>query len=266
MSIKFGLVDGDGKIVARSRVKTASSAGQGVIDMVEHINKILAEQNLTVNDIGQCMVVMSSVANANYVPYVEPDTSFSYTEAQQLKEWDYLLPQEGKKGEQTKVIYFDGTEDWFMENTDVALGGTGYRIGIHLSDFKVTASDGVEDEDIIVNMYDIVTTGNTWFGERIGASSGGKDIMYVYDPKYCATNDRSLWKAHLAELSAAGNPLTVAYKTATATETDLKPEKASYFANTKGQEIVEEGETKNSEYGATVTIEQDYYVWIGGEE
>lgn len=51
MSIKIGLVDETGKIVARSRVKTADTAVQGVNDIVIHINKILEENKLDVKDI-----------------------------------------------------------------------------------------------------------------------------------------------------------------------------------------------------------------------
>lgn len=187
---------------------------------------------------------------------------FELPETLEMHKWVTLNPQTGELTNMNARIEFDGSEDWFMEKTDTAIGGTGYRIGIHLSDFKAT-TDNIEDEDIIVNMYNIITAVDTWFGRYIGASSGGKDIMYVYDPKYCATNDISLWKAHLAELYAAGTPLIVEYKKATPTVTMLDNIPKSYKAYKGGSETVDQGETDNSKYGAMPTITQEYYTQKG---
>ena len=198
---------------------------------------------------------------------------FELPETLEMPAWITLNPQTGElTNGNARVgngqigngqIVCDGTEDWFMDLTTTTTGGTGYRIGINLSDFKVTAGDNIENEDIIVNMYNIITSAETWLGQKIGASSGGKDIMYVYDPKYCATNDISLWKAHLAELYAAGTPLIVEYKKATPTVTMLDNIPKSYKAYKGGSETVYQGDIDNSEYGAMPTITQYYYTQKG---
>ena len=51
MSVKVGLVDGEGKIVSQSRVKTAPTADEVIINMVKQINDLLNEKNLTAKDI-----------------------------------------------------------------------------------------------------------------------------------------------------------------------------------------------------------------------
>ena len=191
-------------------------------------------------------------------PYTE-DTLFAYTEAQQLKEWDYLLPQDGKKITQTDVIIFDGTEDWEEAPNEEK----GYvRFYLQIAGLKPTAN--ANTDNLVCDFYPTVSLIDAYHNGANGIHSDEiYSTAYFIDGKYSTLAD---WKAHLSALASAENPLTVAYKTVTATKTDLKPEKASYFANEKGQEIVDEGETKNSEFGAKVTIEQDYAVWIGGDE
>ena len=171
--------------IAQNNPNPITMAGKYIFLMikVDGVTRMATPEDIEKYEI---MIYEGNESDYSYEEYKD-DTSFAYTEAQQLKEYDYLLPQEGKKVEQTAVI---------------------------------TSETEFTDEQI---------------------------AQYA---DYILSEDRK----------------TLAYKTATETETDLKPEKSSYFANDKGQEIVDEGETKNSEYGAKVTIEQDYYVWIGGEE
>lgn len=154
-----------------------------VVDTANGVNRLATPEDIEKYEI---MIYEGASDDYAYEEYKD-DTSFAYTEAQELKEWDYLLPQEGKKVEQTAVI---------------------------------TSETEFTDEQI---------------------------AQYA---DYILSEDRK----------------TLAYKTATETETDLKPEKSSYFAYKQGQEIVDEGDTENSLYEANVEIEQDYYVWIGGEE
>lgn len=72
------------------------------------------------------------------------------------------------------------------------------------------------------------------------------------------------WKAHLAELAAAGNPLTVTYKTVEATTKATPFNKSKYKAWKNGSETIEQGPTDNSEYGAENTVKQDYFTLTGG--
>ena len=71
-------------------------------------------------------------------------------------------------------------------------------------------------------------------------------------------------KAHLAALAAAGDPLTVTYKTAKATTEATPFDKSKYIAWKNGSETIEQGTNDNSEYGAENTVEQDYFTLTGG--
>lgn len=196
-----------------------------------------------------------------YEEYKE-DNSFAYTEAQQLKEYDYLLPQEGKKGEQTKVVAFDGTEKFFLvhiSNSD----GTDFVFAL---DISATPQDTASHENVISNNYSTAKGTTRFFMSNNTIVQGGTNepnYIYIRDDRFTTVDE---WKTHLAELATAGNPLTVAYKTATATETDLKPENESYLAYLNGQEIVDEGEIDNGQYGAVSTITQEYFELAGGNE
>ena len=226
-----------------------------VVDTANGVNRLATPEDIEKYEI---MIYEGASDDYAYEEYKD-DTSFAYTEAQGLKEYDYLLPQEGKKGEQTKVVAFDGTENW-VEAPNTSKGYVRFYVGVS----GLLPTSGTKTDNLVCNLYPNVSLSDAYHNGTNGIHSDENvSTIYFIDSNYSTLAE---WKAHLAELAAAGNPLTVAYKTATATETDLKPEKSSYFANDKGNEIVDEGETKNSEYGAKVTIEQDYAVWIGGDE
>ena len=72
------------------------------------------------------------------------------------------------------------------------------------------------------------------------------------------------WKAHLAELAAAGNPLTVTYQTAEATTEATPFNKSKYVAWDGGSETIYQGTNDNSEYGAENTVVQNYATKRGG--
>ena len=73
------------------------------------------------------------------------------------------------------------------------------------------------------------------------------------------------WKAYLAAQYAAGDPLTVRYKTAEVqSETDLNASSDRYLAWKGGSETIVQGEVDNSEYGAENTVTQEYFTITGG--
>lgn len=51
MSVKVGLVDDNGSIISQSRIKTADTAEQVIINMTKQISDLLKESNITVKDI-----------------------------------------------------------------------------------------------------------------------------------------------------------------------------------------------------------------------
>ena len=83
----------------------------------------------------------------------------------------------------------------------------------------------------------------------------------IKDSTYSTVDE---WKAHLAELAAAGNPLTITYKTAEATSETTPFNKSKYIAWKNGSETIEQGTEDNSEYGAENTVKQDYFTLTGG--
>ena len=51
MSIKVGLVDGDGNILCENRIQTADNSNDCIANMVVQINEVLSKQNLNSSQI-----------------------------------------------------------------------------------------------------------------------------------------------------------------------------------------------------------------------
>lgn len=60
--------------------------------------------------------------------------------------------------------------------------------------------------------------------------------------------------------------MTLAYKTDTPTEETVVFNKYRYKAYNGGMEVISQGETDNSEYGAELTLTQNYAEKRGGTE
>ena len=203
------------------------------------------------------MIYEGAESDYAYEEYKE-DTSFAYTEAQELKEWDYLLPQEGKKGEQTQVVAFDGTEKFHLahiSNSD----GTDFVFAL---DISATPQDTASCENVISNNYSTAKGITRFFMSNNTIVQGGTNepnYIFIRDDRFTTVDE---WKAHLAELATAGNPLTVAYKTATATVTMLDNIPKSYTVYDGGTETIIQGNEDNSIYGAMPTITQTYSILV----
>ena len=114
----------------------------------------------------------------------------------------------------TYRLVFDGTENWIKYDTTAADKYRNYCLlqneSINLDVNSVTPS--------ICNHYDVTTAGKTYSCKQ-GFSIHSTSLI-VYDSSYTDINV-SLWKAHLAELYANGNPLTIEYALATPIEIDI---------------------------------------------
>jgi hypothetical protein len=113
------------------------------------------------------------------------------------------------------TVVFDGTEPWYRGGTQDGK----YRFYALLTPHAVSIPVNVLGY-VICNLYDTKTANETYArNEGVSIESDGESVR-LYDSRY-EDGDISLWKAHLAELYADGNPLTITYAIADPTETDI---------------------------------------------
>lgn len=176
-----------------------------------------------------------------YEPYIS-DT-LSAENPIELAEYDVAYPETGETKRNSGKKVFDGTETWEARGS----AGDLYRYGAVLANVKTSGA-------CVANLS----------GENSGASVAGN---YFIDTEFkvftnIATVDE--WKAHLAEIATAGNPLTVIYETAEATTEATPFDKSKYIAWKNGSETIEQGTNDNGEYGAENTVTQNYATKRGG--
>ena len=183
-----------------------------------------------------------------YEPYTEE--TYQLPQTLELGEWDSYNPQTGELTVGTKTIAFDGTEAW-----GIATGATYPRIFTHVANAVDSEKDSMA---IVCNHY---KWGNAGYVGRACIVIDSTSNLVVEDSRFTTVEQ---WKAQLAEWKSAGNPLTVAYKSATPTTETIAHAPKLYKAYNHGSETVNQGETDNSEYGAMCTLTNDYFVKIGG--
>lgn len=176
-----------------------------------------------------------------YEPYIS-DT-LSAENPIELAEYDVAYPETGETKRNSGKKVFDGTETWEARGS----AGDLYRYGAVLANVKTSGA-------CVANLS----------GENSGASVAGN---YFIDTEFkvftnIATVDE--WKAHLAEIATAGNPLTVIYETAEATTEATPFDKSKYIAWKNGSETIEQRTNDNGEYGAENTVTQNYATKRGG--
>lgn len=152
--------------------------------------------------------------------------------------------QTGKNISQGITKVFDGTETW----------EGGANSGIYK--YHTSIPHNLTDGPCIANLSGINTIaavdGNYYIGGNFNVWTSSIDTI-------------DEWKAYLAAQYAAGDPLTVRYKTAEVqSETDLNASSDRYLAWKGGSETIVQGEVDNSEYGAENTVTQEYFTITGG--
>lgn len=194
-----------------------------------------------------------------YEPYIS-DTLSAATPIE-LTEYDVAYPETGETKRQSNTIVFDGTEVWGIYTPATP------EEGFTVFQFSLSAagapgvpptSDGAAR--VICNYYPWHAYGYVRDGTSQSTNSEGT-TWFVKQNEYSTVEE---WKAHLAELAAAGDPLTVTYKTAEATTEATPFNKSKYIAWKNGSETIEQGSTDNSKYGAENTVKQDYFTLTGG--
>ena len=192
-----------------------------------------------------------------YEPYVSHEISLDA--AIELPAWDSINPTTGKRIVQSNTLVFDGTESgWY---TDQPTTPNIIYIIITVPDAKdsnsliATITKGLPPQNpdsntgCYINISDLYTYFVVWFRQSA----------------YPNITDLASAKAQLVAWNTAGNPLTICYKTATATESDIEMEdRLPAYKN--GSETVIQGDTDNSEYGAENTLTQNYAEVKGGTQ
>ena len=184
-------------------------------------------------------------ANINAIKSTGTNTEEIYQlpETVELKEWESIYPQRNERVNSTRIITFDGTENW-----SVGVNGGVYTTITDIEPNSYAISNLLEysDEGYNIGTLQVWQAGPTLWS-----------IMFYTGMTEVA------WKAYLAELNANGNPLIVAYKTNNPTVSEITAPKY-YIAENKGTETVIQGTTDNSSVGANPTITNQYYV-LGGK-
>lgn len=185
-----------------------------------------------------------------YEPYTQ--SVLSLPEAVELTEYDTAYPETGEIQRQSNTVTFNGTENFFEYVKNVFGTGVSYTT----------------IPEMICNHYfartDIRTATNLEDKQMCLSTPENGNRFLFKDSSFDTLEE---FKNHLAELSAAGNPLTVTYKTAEVQSTEQADFSAdSYIAWKNGSETIEQGDTDNSIYGAENTVEQDYYLLTAPEE
>ena len=186
-----------------------------------------------------------------YEPYIS-DTLSAETPIE-LPEYDVAYPETGETKRQSNTLTFDGTENWNEVSSD-----TRYQ---YIFTLPVLA-----ENDVLAVISNLFVTNSDNGISLIGETSDGMTSVRVRGNKteHPEFDTLDKWKAFLAAQSAAGNPLTVTYKTAEATTEATPFNKSKYIAWKNGSETIEQGSTDNSEYGAENTVKQDYFTLTGG--
>ena len=186
-----------------------------------------------------------------YEPYIS-DTLVAHTPIE-LAEYDVADTETGETKRQSKTVVFDGTEIWNEVSSD-----TRYQ---YIYSLPVLA-----ENDVLAVISNLFVTNSENGISLIGETNDGMTSVRVRGNKNERPDIDTLdkWKAYLAAQSAAGNPLTVTYKTAESTTESTPFNKSKYIAWKNGSETIEQGPTDNSEYGAEDTVKQDYFTLTGG--
>lgn len=194
-----------------------------------------------------------------YEPYIS-DTLSAATPIE-LTEYDVAYPETGETKRQSNTIVFDGTEVWGIYTPATPEEGfTVFQFSLSAAGAPGVPPTSSGAAQVICNYYPWRAYGYVRDGTSQSTNSGGT-AWSVKQNEYSTVEE---WKAHLAELAAAGDPLTVTYKTAEATTEATPFNKSKYIAWKNGSETIEQGSTDNSKYGAENTVKQDYFTLTGG--
>lgn len=222
---------------------------------------IVIRQGTTVNKIVFKPMLNYGSSALPYEPYTQ--SLLSLPEAVELTEYDTAYPETGELQRQSKTLTFNGTETWGIYTpTTPEEGFTVFQFSLSAAGEPGVPPTSDGTAQVICNFYPWKAYGYVGDGTSQSTDSAG-GTWFVKQNEYSTVEE---WKAHLAALSEAGNPLTVTYKTAETTTEQADFSADSYIAWKNGSETIEQGDTDNSIYGAENTVQQDYYLLTAPEE
>lgn len=236
---------------------SGSSVNQAEIPAGTRIYGIFARvgPGETVSQNNVYFILNYGVSALPYEPYISD--ALSAETPIELAEYDVAYPETGETKRQSNTLTFDGTEEWYLTgNAENNFYNYRYYAPISVEAQKT-------EVPCICNKYDYKLSVVNDTGNDIGILVT-RGYVYIRLGSNSTIKNAAEWKAHLAELAAAGNPVTVTYKTAESTTEATPFNKSKYIAWKNGSETIEQGPTDNSEYGAENTVKQDYFTLTGG--
>ena len=186
-----------------------------------------------------------------YEPYISNEISLDT--AIELPAWDSINPTTGKRIVQSNTLTFDGTESNWQPSLPVAENV--FSIARDLGGKNGTGNAFMNSTIRVGLPYNSPNDNAGCYLTNAGYSG---ILVWFRQSAYPNVTDLASAKAQLAAWNTAGDPLTVCYQTATATESDISMEDR-LPAYKSGSETVIQGDTDNSEYGAENTLTQEYY-------
>ncbi len=191
-----------------------------------------------------------------YTPYVRntlpiPEavqTLDGYGEGINESVYNYIDFEKKQFVKRVDKIVFDGTEAWRQQSVN-ALGFANYELSC------MTNADTSVRSIAICNLFEHDTN---WIANvtREGFLVDTKTVVYFRSKSYTTLD---AWKAYLAELYAAGNPLTFVYATLTQV-TDISDILKDNNVEVEGNGTL----TFKNEHGYDVPSEVGYFVQING--
>ena len=209
-----------------------------------------SETGIAINNVTVYPMLNYGSSALPYEPYISHEISLDT--AIELPAWDSIDLVRGKRIVQSNTITFDGTESgWTLtlpiaENiTSIALN-LGSKNGMGSAYLTSTIRVGFPSN-----------SPNDNDGCFLSNENYSAIVVWFRQSAYPNVTDLASAKAQLAAWNTAGDPLTICYQTATATESDISMEdRLPAYKN--GSETVIQGATDNSEYGAENTLTQNY--------
>ena len=206
------------------------------------------KNNIAINNVTVYPMLNDGSSVLPYEPYISHEVSLDT--AIELPAWDSINPTTGKRIVQSNTLTFDGTETWDITNVE------GYYAYYILLD-SIPQPLGISELAAINNKVETRTPAANSEGCCLTNSNYSALLFWFSETAYPDLSTVDAWKAQLAAWNTAGDPLTVCYQTATATESDISMEdRLPAYKN--GSETVIQGATDNSEYGAENTLTQNY--------
>lgn len=237
--------------------------------------RIVIGAGKTVNNVTMKPMLNYGSSALPYEPYTQ--SVLSLPEAVELTEYDTAFPETGEIQKQSNTITFNGAEN--IQRTFKNYDYGSYPVLNFRPQITGFVPKSILETNLICNIFNAVGRGNL-INEKVEgicdyteSTLSFSEFLFrinptIYGCTMDSTDDELIagFKAYLAAQSAAGNLLTVTYKTAEATTEQADFSADSYIAWKNGSETIEQGDTDNSEYGAENTVEQDYYLLTAPQE